>query len=128
MSWALPVSAEWQARRWRTFASAGYFSRGSLFASGALEVAMTERAYLTGTVTQSHSVKRDDLSASLGYAQTRLDVNGAVSAALSDTLTVFGSVGRTLSKRDPNSATVMISGGISLSFHAWQMGASGQRQ
>jgi hypothetical protein len=37
-------------------------------------------------------------------------------------------VGRTLSKRDPNSATVMISGGISLSFHAWQMGASGQRQ
>jgi hypothetical protein len=89
---------------------------------------MTERAYLTGTLTQSHSIKRDDLSASLGYAQTRLDVNGAVSAALSDTLTVFGSVGRTLSKRDPNSATVMISGGISLSFHAWQMGASGQRQ
>lgn len=128
MSWALPLSAEWQAKRWRTFGSAGYFSRGSLFASGALELAMTERAYLTGTVTQSHSVKRDDLSASLGYAQTRLDVNGAISAALSDTLTVFGSVGRTLSKRDPNSATVMISGGISLSFHARQMGASGQRQ
>jgi hypothetical protein len=127
-SWALPLSAEWRAKRWRTFGSAGYFSRGSLFASGALELAMIERAYLTGTLTQSHSIKRDDMSASLGYAQTRLDVNGAVSAALSDTLTVFGSVGRTLSKRDPNSATVMISGGISLSFHAWQMGASGQRQ
>jgi hypothetical protein len=128
MSWALPISAEWQANRWRTFGSAGYFSRGSLFASGALELAMTSRAYLTGTLTQSHSVKRDDLSAALGYAQTRLDVNGAVSAALSDTLTAFGSVGRTLSKRDPNSATIMISAGVSISFHAWPMGASGQRQ
>lgn len=128
MSWALPISAEWQANRWRTFGSVGYFSRGSLFASGAFELALTDRAYLTGTVTQSHSVKRDDLSATLGYAQTRLDVNGAFSAAVSDTLTVFGSVGRTLSRRDPNSATIMISGGISVSFHAWRMGASGQRQ
>jgi hypothetical protein len=79
-------------------------------------------------VSQSHSVKRDDLSAALGYAQTRLDVNGALSAALSDTLTIFGSVGRTLSKRDPNSATIMISGGVSIGFHAWRMGAGGQRQ
>jgi hypothetical protein len=127
-SWALPLSAEWQANRWRTFGSAGYFSRGSLFASGALEVAMTDRAFITGTVTQSHSVKRDDLGTSLGYAQTRLDVNGSVSASLSETLTVFGSVGRTLSKRDPNSATIMISGGVSISFHAWRMGANGQRR
>lgn len=128
MSWALPISAEWQAKRWRTFGSVGYFSRGSLFASGALEVALTDRAYLTGTLTQSHSVKRDDLSAALGYAQTRLDVNGAVSAAISETLTIFGSVGRTLSKRDPNSATIMVSGGVSISFDAWRMGASGQQQ
>jgi hypothetical protein len=127
-SWALPISAEWQASGWRTFGSAGYFSRGSLFASGALELAMTDRAFITGTITQSHSVKRDDLSASLGYAQTRLDVNGAISAALSDTLTVFGSVGRTLSKRDANSATIMISAGVSISFHAWRMGASGRQQ
>jgi len=128
MGWALPISAEWQAKRWRTFGSAGYFSRGSLFASGALELALTDRAFLTGTLTQSHSVKRDDLSTALGYAQTRLDVNGAVSAAISDTLTIFGSVGRTLSKRDPNSATIMLSGGVSISFHAWRMGASGQQQ
>jgi len=120
MSWALPGSIEWQATRWRVFGSAGYFSRGSLFASGALELALTERAYLTGTISQSHSVRRDDLSAALGYAQTRTDVTGAVSTALSDTVTIFGAVGRTISTRDPNSATILVSGGASISFHAWR--------
>jgi hypothetical protein len=119
-SWALPASAEWQSRRWRAFGSAGYFSRGSLFASGALEVAISGRAYLTGTITESHSIKRDELSRALGYTQTRTDVNGAVSAAVSDTITVFGSLGRTISARDPNSATIMLSGGASFSFHAWR--------
>ena len=120
-SWALPASVEWQAHRWRAFGSAGYFSRGSLFASGALEIALTDRAYLTGTITESHSMKRDDLSAALGYAQTRTDVNGALSTALIDKVTVFGTVGRTISRRDPNSATIVISGGASFSFSAWRV-------
>ena len=120
-SWALPASAEWQAKGWRAFGSAGYFSRGSLFASGAVEVALTERAFLTGTITQSRSLNRDDLSEALGYSQTRRDVNGALSAALNDTVTTFVTVGRTISARDPNSATVMVSAGASLSFQAWRV-------
>lgn len=116
MSWALPASAEWQGNRWRAFGSAGYFSRGSLFASGALEIAITDRAFLTGTITQSHSLKRDDLSQALGYTQTRTDVNAALSTALSDMITIFGTVGHTVSARDPNSATLMVSGGASLTF------------
>lgn len=118
-SWGLPVSVELQRNRWRTFGSAGYFSRGSLFASAALEVALTDRAYLSGTITQSHSIERDDLSRALGYTQTRTDVSGAVSTALNETLTVYGAVGRTISRRDPNSATLLISGGVSLNFAAW---------
>ena len=118
-SWGLPVSVELQRNRWRTFGSAGYFSRGSLFASAALELALTERAFVSGTITQSHSIERDDLSRALGYTQTRTDVSGALSAAVSDTLTVYGAVGRTISKRDPNSATMLISGGVSLNFAAW---------
>jgi hypothetical protein len=124
MSWAVPLSAEWQGSRWRVFGSTGYFSRGSLFVSGALEVALTNRAFVTGTFTQSHSVKRDDLSRALGYAQTRRDVNGAFSTVLSDTLTVFGAVGRTVSARDPNSATIMVSVGASMAFHAWRAPAN----
>lgn len=128
VSWALPASVEVQGGRWRTFGTAGYFSRGSLFASGAVEVAITDRAYLTGMITRSHSLKRDDLSAALGYAQTRTDVNGAISTALTDTITVFGTVGRTISARDPNSATIMMSGGASFAFHAWRAPARALRR
>lgn len=119
VSWALPASVELQRSRWRAYGSAGYFSRGSLFAGGALEVALTDRAYLTGTITQSHSVKRDDQIAALGYAQTRTDVSTAISAAMSDRITIFGAVGRTISARDPNSATVMVSAGAAFGFNGW---------
>jgi hypothetical protein len=120
VSWALPVSAEWQGSRWRTFGSAGYFSRGSIFASGALEVAVGTRTHVTGTITQSHSVKRDDLSEALGFTQSRTDVTGAVSNTLSDTITIFSALGRTISARDPNSATIVFSAGAAFSFNAWQ--------
>jgi hypothetical protein len=118
-SWGLPVNVELQRERWRSFGSVGYFSRGSLFASAALEVALSERAFVSGTITQSHSIDRDDLSRALGFTQTRTDVSGALSTALNDTLTVYGAVGRTISKRDPNSSTLLISGGVSLNFVAW---------
>lgn len=120
VSWALPVNAEWQGNRWRTFGSAGYFSRGSLFASGALEVAVGARTHVTGTISQSHSVTKDDLSQALGFTQTRSDVSAALSHAPSDALTVFGTIGRTISARDPNSATVVLSAGAAFSFNAWQ--------
>lgn len=120
MSWGLPLSVELQRNRWRTFGTAGYFSRGSLFASGAIEVALTERAYLSGTITQSHSIERDDLSRALGYTQTRTDVSAALSTAVGDAMTLYGAVGRTISRRDPNSATLLISGGVSIIFAAWR--------
>jgi hypothetical protein len=119
ISWALPANVEWQGARYRVFGSAGYFSRGALFASGALELGLTERTFLTGSFSQSHSMKRDDLSRSLGYVQTRRDVSGALSTAVVDGITLFGAVGRTISARDPSSATVVISAGAALSFTAW---------
>lgn len=116
VSWGLPINVEVQQRGWRVFGSAGYFSRGSLFASGAIEVGVTERTYVTGTLTQSHSTRKDDLSAALGLAQTRTDVTGAVSHQLTDTLMVFGGIGRTISKRDQNSAELTLNGGIAFAF------------
>jgi hypothetical protein len=66
-------------------------------------------------------MKRDDLSRALGYTQTRTDVTGALSAAVSNTMTLFGTVGRTISARDPNSATIVVSGGASIAFYAWRV-------
>ena len=52
VSWALPANVEWQGDGWRTYGSAGYFSRGALFGSGALEIALSDSAWFTGSISQ----------------------------------------------------------------------------
>lgn len=115
-SWALPVSMEVQRSGWRTYASTGYFSRGAIFAAGALEKAVSDRLWVTGSLSHSHSLDPDPLSAALGLAQTRTDVAAGATVLATRSLAVYGSVGRTISKKDPNSASMMVTGGVSLNF------------
>jgi hypothetical protein len=118
VSWALPANVEFPGEGWRAFGSAGYFSRGSVFASGALEIALSDRTWLTGSISQSHSLERDDLSTALGLAQTRTDASGGLGVSVLSNVAVFGTVGRTLSSRDPTSASLFLTSGVSLSFDA----------
>jgi hypothetical protein len=120
LGWAIPASLEVQRSGWRAFGSVGYFSRGALFASGALEVALSDRAWVTGSISESRSTERDDLSAALGVSKTRTDVSGGLSASVSPKLAIFGSIGRTISKQDSTSATVFFASGVSFSFEAWR--------
>ena len=119
LNWALPASIEVQGQRVRAFASAGYFSRGSLFASGAVELALSDRLWATGAITRSLSTKNDELSNVLGLSPSRTDVNGGVTYLVASTFAVFGNVGRTISRQDANSASLVVSGGVSYSFAAW---------
>ena len=116
---ALPASIEMQRQRVRAFASAGYFSRGSLFASGAIELALSDRLWATGAITRSRSTKADEFSNLLGLSQSRTDVNGGVTYLVASTVAAFGNVGRTISRQDANSASLVVSGGVSFSFPAW---------
>ena len=72
----LPLNVELQREGWRVYGSTGYFSRGSVFASGAVELALSDRAWLTGTLSQSHVVNHKDAIDALGLARTRTDVSG----------------------------------------------------
>ena len=117
-NWALPASIEVQRQRVRAFASTGYFSRGSLFASGALELALSDHLWATGTITGSYSTKPDELSRALGLSKGRTDVNGGVAYLVAPTVVVFGGAGRTISRQDANSASLVVSGGVSFSFAA----------
>jgi hypothetical protein len=120
VGWALPGTIEVQRQGWRVFGTAGYFSRGAVFASGAIEAALTDRAWLTGTISRSHSLEDDALSEALGLSPTRTDVTVGASTALTPAFSVFGSVGRTISRTDANSAALFFTGGVSVSFAAWQ--------
>ena len=120
LQWAVPVSMEVRRDGWRLFGSAGYFSRGSLFAAAAAELALSDRAWLVGTISQSHSMDADDFSVSLGLAQTRTDVTGGLTVMASPNVAVFGNVGRTVSRQDFTSATVAVTAGLSWNFIAWK--------
>src|SRR5688572_32613767 len=119
LNWALPASIEMQRERVRAFASAGYFSRGSLFASGAVELALSDRLWATGAITRSHSTKNDEFSNVLGLSPSRTDVNGGVTYLVASAVAAFGNVGRTISRQDANSASLVVSGGVSFSLPAW---------
>jgi hypothetical protein len=116
VSWALPVSVEYQGTGWRTYGSTGYFSRGSLFASGAIELAVSNRTWVTGTLSQSHSVKNDATADSLGLSVNRTDISGGVTWAASDAVALFGAIGRTLGRDDGSATKLFVSGGLSISW------------
>ena len=116
LTWALPASIELQRQGWRFYGSGGYFSRGAMFGSGAVEIELSDRAWLNGAISQSYSLRHDDLSAALGLHKARTDVNGGVTFALRRDVAIYTSVGRTISARDDNSATFMFNAGVSLGF------------
>ena len=91
-----------------------------MFASGAIEAAVTDRVWMTGTISRSHSLEDDALSEALGLSSTRTDVTVGATAAITPAFSVFGTVGRTLSRADANSASLFFTGGLSVSFAAWQ--------
>jgi hypothetical protein len=119
MSWALPIAVEVQRRGWRAYGSSGYFSRGAVFASGAIELAVSNRAWVTGSLSQSHSTSRDDLSDAMGLSSDRTDVSGGAGVAVANAITAFGSIGRTISRQDASSSKVFVTGGLSLNFAAF---------
>jgi len=113
LQWALPVSLERQFDHWRAMGTGGYFSRGAVFGAGAIEAELSNRAWLTGSLGWSYSTRHDDLSTALGYHRGRVDAGGGVTYAVGSRMAVYGSVGRTLSAHDANSASFIFTTGVS---------------
>jgi hypothetical protein len=117
VSWALPVSMEVQRSDWRMYGSTGYFSRGSLFASGAIERAVSAQLSITATLSTSYSTRADVVPVP-GLTRVRTDISGGASYAVRPTWILFGSLGRTISAHDQNSTNLSVSGGVSLNLAA----------
>jgi hypothetical protein len=120
VSWGLPIALEVQRDGWRAYGSTGYFSRGSVFASAALEVPVATRVWITGTLTQSRSLKADTGADALGLSSNRTDVSGGASWVASNSVALFGSIGRTLSRSNPSDTHLFVTGGLSVNFDAWR--------
>ena len=112
---ALPISAEFRASAVRVYGSTGYFSRGAVFAAGAVEWSSDQGTSLTFGLT--HARPTDDEAT--GLPGGRSDFSVAVGHAVNDATSVYVAFGRTLSSPDDsNKTTAAISAGISFSFSA----------
>jgi hypothetical protein len=114
---ALPVNVELRRQPFRMYGSGGYFTRGSVFAGGALEWTGT-RMILTGSLTQSYSIKSDELLDSMGVGRQNVNVSGAVALPVTDRMAAFVSMGRTLTPIEEGGTKLALSGGVSIRFSA----------
>ena len=110
---ALPVNVEWRSTHGRTYGSAGYFTRGAVFAAGAFERTLTDRWMATAALTFSRSTQPDETSAAWGLSDQRVDASGSASWIATNRLVLFGAVARTLSQMDVDATRYAFSVGAS---------------
>jgi hypothetical protein len=112
----MPVNAELRLGSVRVFGTSGFFTRGTLFASGALEVPVNERIIVTGALTSMRAINDDDLADALTLPKSRADLNVIGAYFLTPSVAVFGGAGRTLSNASTVGSSLLITAGVSLSM------------
>lgn len=126
--WALPVSVELRADTIRLYGSGGYFSRGAIFAGGAIEWTSSAGTLLTGALTQSLSINEvaGDLA---GGSRQRVDATIAIAHLLTEATAAYMTVGRSLTSVADGGTSLALSGGLSFRFarHARQENVKANR-
>jgi hypothetical protein len=110
----LPLSAQTYAGVLRMYGSTGFFSRGSVFGTGAVEWPVRNHLTFTTSFAHSYSVVSDPTSDTLGISRHRTDASGGVYVGAGDALVFFASVGRTLSPITQTSGRLSLIGGLTI--------------
>jgi len=112
--WGLPVSAEISSGSIRLYGGGGYFSPGLWFGGAAVSAQASSKVFVSGGFSRAwrHS-EIPDLPMS---ERDRKELSGGVAYVLHPSITVFGSVGRTIHTLVENGAGTSLSGGVSFSF------------
>lgn len=95
VSWALPVSLEVRRAHGRIYGTGGYFSSGSIFASGAAELRVARRVALTGILGHTYAV--DASTVPVGQSRHRTDISGSLALIASPRAIVFAAIGHAYS-------------------------------
>ncbi len=114
--WLLPISAQVGTDSVRVSGSAGYYSRGSVFGGGALEGDISPAVTLAASLSAIHSTQAASLVEALGFNRNQVDASGGCYVTVSPRVAVFGSVGRTLSRMDPDSTRLLLNAGVAVAF------------
>ncbi len=112
----LPVSLEWRGSGTRIYGTSGYFTRGAVFASGALERALSDRVIGTIALSQGWATGDTALSEALGLRRSRTDLSGSVAWVASPYLMFYGGLARTISPLDADAMRYAVSFGASMNL------------
>lgn len=116
IGWGAPLDIEARLPGFRIFGSTGYFSRGAVFAAGALEVPIGERLVATGGLTMMRSTNESPAADAIGLSRGRSDITASAAYFLSPTIALFAGTGRTIGNADGTGTTFMLTGGVSFSY------------
>ena len=116
IGWGAPLDIEARLPGFRIFGSTGYFSRGAVFAAGALEVPIGERLVATGGLTMMRSTNESPAADAIGLSKGRSDITASAAYFLSPTIALFAGTGRTIGNADGTGTTFMLTGGVSFSY------------
>ena len=114
VNFVLPISLQTSAGTTQIYGSTGYFTRGSVFGSGAVEWPVTPKVTLVATMAHSYSVVSDPVSDALGIARHRTDGSGGAYYAAKPGVVFFTSIGRTFAPVDQTSGRLAITGGMTM--------------
>jgi hypothetical protein len=114
VNWGLPVSVQVgnEETRTRAYATAGYFSRHTVFAGGAVEKDLLSALTLGASVSYSYATQTAAASDLAGLSRSRTDVGVFLYVSVTPQVTLFGDIGRTVSRLDQNGARLIASAGI----------------
>jgi hypothetical protein len=113
LHWALPVNLEYRGEGWRTYGSAGYFSRGAVFGSGTIDVSLGTRAGVLGLLSHTYSTHDPVVPPEVEVGRSRTDVSGGLYVLPRPTISCWALAGRTISQIDDYASSFFITGGIS---------------
>jgi hypothetical protein len=116
IGWGAPLDIEARLSGFRIFGSTGYFSRGAVFAAGALEVPIGERLVATGGLTMMRSTNESQAADAIGLSKGRSDITASAAYFVSPTIALFAGTGRTIGSADGTGTTFMLTGGVSFSY------------
>jgi hypothetical protein len=113
--WAVPLSVEARGGPLRLYGSTGYFSRGALFAGGALEWTASSGTSVTGALAESISAG-DDAMTGTGVARRITDFTVSVAQPITSVAALYVAAGRTLMNAQMGGAATSFAAGVSFSF------------
>jgi hypothetical protein len=116
LHWALPISAEARSGAVRVYGSAGYFSRGAVFAGGAFEWTAAKATTITLSLSESTALQGDATIGLPGTGRHRLDIAVGVANTITSTMAGYVSVGRSLTSIDSGGTSLGLMAGVGWNF------------